>query len=310
MTTAFISHPDCALHEMGSYHPERPERLKVIERQLNAGELAGHLARYSAPLATFDQLKRVHGPEYLRFLHAAGQRASVEGFVYLDPDTTMNRHSLAAAYRAAGAVVLAADLVITEEADNAFCSIRPPGHHAERDRAMGFCLLNNIAVGAAHAMETYGFDRVAIVDFDVHHGNGTEDIFRDDERVLMVSTFQHPFYPYSGITGRSERMVNIPLPAGSGGELFRNAVDQFWMPALAKFKPQILFISAGFDAHRDDELASLNLLEDDYAWVTERIMEVASQYSEGRIVSALEGGYELQALGRSVSAHLNVLSNG
>jgi len=310
MTTAFVSHPDCMLHEMGSYHPERPDRLKAIEHQLNAIGLMGRLTRHMAPLATFDQLRRVHDPEYLRFLKAAAERASVEGFAYLDPDTTMNRHSLAAAYRAAGAVVLAADLVIREEADNAFCSIRPPGHHAERDRATGFCLLNNVAVGAAHAMETYGFERVAIVDFDVHHGNGTEDIFRDDERVMMASTFQHPFYPYSGITGRSERMVNIPLPAGSGGELFRNAVDQFWMPALAQFKTQILFVSAGFDAHIDDELASLNLVEDDYAWVTERIMEIASEYSEGRIISALEGGYELKALGRSVSAHLNVLSNG
>ena len=308
MRTAFISHPDCMLHEMGSYHPERPDRLRVIEDELNTTGLMRRLARHIAPLTTFEQLKRVHSPEYIHFVEAAAHRASSSGLVYLDPDTAMNRYSLTAAYRAAGSVILAADLVIGKEVENAFCNIRPPGHHAEHDRAMGFCLFNNIAVGAAHAMEAHGLERVAVVDFDVHHGNGTEDIFRDEARVMMVSTFQHPFYPYSGTAGRSERMVNIPLTAGSGGEAFRNAVDQFWVPALEKFKPQMLFISAGFDAHRDDELASLNLVEDDYAWVTERIMEVAQKYAIGRIVSALEGGYALLALGRSVAAHVRVLS--
>ena len=173
---------------------------------------------------------------------------------------------------------------------------------------MGFCLFNNIAVGVAHAIQAHALERVVVVDFDVHHGNGTEDIFRDNPRVLMVSTFQHPFYPYSGVAGHSARMVNIPLAAGSNGEKFRSVVSEYWLPALETFKPQMLFISAGFDAHRDDDLASLNLLEADYAWVTERIKEVADKYAQGRIVSALEGGYELHALGRSVAAHIKVLS--
>jgi acetoin utilization deacetylase AcuC-like enzyme len=228
--------------------------------------------------------------------------------VYLDPDTAMNPHSMRAAHRAAGAVVLATDLVIGRKAVNAFCSIRPPGHHAEHDRAMGFCLFNNVAVGVAHAIQAHALERVAVVDFDVHHGNGTEDIFRDNPQVMMVSTFQHPFYPYSGVAGRSARMVNIPLAAGSNGEKFRSAVSEYWLPALETFKPQMLFISAGFDAHRDDDLAALNLVESDYAWVTERIKEVADNYAQGRIVSALEGGYELHALGRSVAAHIKVLS--
>ncbi|WP_090828836.1 histone deacetylase family protein [Nitrosovibrio tenuis] len=309
MRTAFISHPDCLLHEMSSYHPESPARLEAIEGALIACGLMDKLVRHSAPLATFEQLKRVHAPEYIASLAASAPDASSTGIAYLDPDTAMNRHSLKAAHRAAGAVVLAADLVIGKEVQNAFCSIRPPGHHAERGRAMGFCLFNNIAVGVAHAMSAYALERVAVIDFDVHHGNGTEDIFRDDPRVMMVSTFQHPFYPYSGVAGRSERMVNIPLPAGSGGEIFRQAVSQFWLPALERFKPQMMFVSAGFDAHKDDELASLNLVEEDYAWVTERIKEAAHKYATGRIVSVLEGGYALPALGRSVAAHVSVLSD-
>ncbi|MEO7560552.1 MAG: histone deacetylase family protein [Nitrosospira sp.] len=305
MHTTFISHPDCLLHDMGPYHPERPARLKAIEDELTASGLMDRLERHVAPLATLEQLKRVHTPEYIASLIAM---VPSTGIAYLDPDTAMNPHSLAAAYRAAGAVILATDLVIGKHAENAFCSVRPPGHHAERDRAMGFCLINNIAVGVAHAIQVHALDRVAVVDFDVHHGNGTEDVFRDDPRVMMVSTFQHPFYPYSGVTGRSGRMVNIPLAAGSNGDTFRTAVSEFWLPALKKFKPQMLFISAGFDAHRDDDLASLNLLEADYTWVTERIMEVAHEYANNRIVSALEGGYELPALGRSVVAHLKVLN--
>jgi len=307
MHTAFISHPDCLLHDMGPYHPERPARLKAIDNELIACGLMGKLIRHIAPLATFEQLKRVHTPEYIASLEAAAHRASSTGLAYLDPDTAMNRYSLGAAYRAAGAVILATDLVMGKAVENAFCSIRPPGHHAERDRAMGFCLFNNIAVGVAHALEAHALERVAVVDFDVHHGNGTENIFQDDPRVMMVSTFQHPFYPYSGVAGRSERMVNIPLAAGSGGETFRNAVSQFWLPALERFKPQMLFVSAGFDAHQDDELASLNLVEDDYAWVTEKIKEAAQKYANGRVVSSLEGGYALPALGRSVAAHLRIL---
>ncbi|MDN5751709.1 MAG: histone deacetylase family protein [Nitrosospira sp.] len=306
MHTAFISHPDCLLHEMGSTHPERPARLEAIEDELTACGLMDKLEHYAAPLATLEQLKRVHTAEYIASLDA---KAPSTGIAYLDPDTAMNPHSLKAAYRAAGAVILATDLVIGKTVENAFCSVRPPGHHAERDHAMGFCLFNNIAAGVAHAVQAHALERVAVVDFDVHHGNGTEDIFRDDPRVMMVSTFQHPFYPRSGIAGRSERMVNIPLAAGGSGETFRAAVNEFWLPALQKFKPQMLFVSAGFDAHRDDELASLNLLEADYAWVTERIREIAHEYADDRIVSSLEGGYALRALGRSVAAHLKVLGD-
>lgn len=307
MQTAFISHPDCLLHDMGTSHPESPARLSAIEEQLIASGLMDHLQRYAAPLATREQLARVHTPEYIAALDTV---APSRGMVYLDPDTAMNPHSLNAAYRAAGAVILATDLVIGNQAQNAFCSIRPPGHHAMHNRAMGFCLFNNIAVGVAHALAAHGLERVAVVDFDVHHGNGTEDIFRDERyaaQVMMVSIFQHPFYPGSGIEGRSERMVNIPLAAGSNGEKFRTAVNQHWLPALEAFKPQMLFISAGFDAHRDDELAALNLVEADYAWVTASIKEIADKHAQGRIVSALEGGYELHALGRSVAAHLKIL---
>jgi acetoin utilization deacetylase AcuC-like enzyme len=306
MHTAFVSHPDCLLHDMGPYHPECPARLKVIENELIASGLMDKLERHLAPLVTLEQLKRVHATKYIVSLKG---KSPATGIAYLDPDTAMNPYSLKAAYRAAGAVVLAVDLVMSGKVENAFCSIRPPGHHAERERAMGFCLFNNIAVGMAHALQVHALERIAVVDFDVHHGNGTEDIFRDDPRVMMVSTFQYPFYPYSGVEGRSQRMVNVPLAAGSGGAQFRAAVSEFWLPALRKFKPQLLFISAGFDAHRDDDLASLNLLEADYAWITERIKEIAGDYAQNRIVSSLEGGYALPALGRSVAAHLKVLSD-
>ena len=291
---------------MGGYHPEQPARLQAVEDQLIASGLANCLQYVEAPLAERRHLERVHTPDYIDEIEAA---APEKGIIHLDPDTAMNPHTLKAALRAAGAAVLATDMVIKGEADSAFCSVRPPGHHAGRRRAMGFCLFNNIAVAAAHALDQHGLDCVAIVDFDVHHGNGTEDIFRDDPRVLMVSTFQHPFYPYSGIEGRSERMVNIPLAAYSAGREFRAAVEQYWLPALAAFKPRMLFISAGFDAHRDDELAMLNLVEADYAWVTRELRQVADKHSNGRIVSVLEGGYELGALGRCVMTHLKILAN-
>jgi acetoin utilization deacetylase AcuC-like enzyme len=308
MRTAFISHPDCLLHECGPYHPESPARLQAIEDELLACGLMPQLERHLAPLATLEQLQRVHAPGYIKMLEAASLRASATGGAYLDPDTAMNRHSMKAALRAAGSVVLATDLVMQKKVDNAFCSIRPPGHHAQRGQAMGFCFINNVAAGVAHALEAHGLERVAVADFDVHHGNGTEDIFRDDARVMMVSTFQHPFYPYKGLEGRSDRMVNIPLPAGAGGELFRAAVREFWLPALERFRPQMLFVSAGFDAHRDDDLSSLNLVEEDYAWVTAMIREVASRFAGDRVVSVLEGGYHLKALGRSVAAHVQALN--
>jgi len=290
---------------MGANHPESPLRLRAIEEHLAVGGVSGLLQLEEAPLATLAQLERVHERAYIDALE---RLAPTSGLVHLDPDTAMNRHTLAAARRAAGAAVHGADLVITGRAASAFCSVRPPGHHAEHDRAMGFCLFNNVAVGVAHALAAHGLKRVAVADFDVHHGNGTEDIFRDDPRVLMVSTFQHPFYPYSGIEGRSDRMVNIPLAAGSSGEQFRAAVEHDWLPALEAFQPEMLFVSAGFDAHRDDGLAMLNLVEADYAWVTGALRRVAQRHAGGRIVSVLEGGYELSALGRSVAAHLNALA--
>lgn len=304
MTTAFISHNDCLLHNMGAQHPEQPARLRAVEDQLIASGLINYLLHVEAPLAAREQLARVHADSYVDSIEQAAPRA---GLVHLDPDTAMNPHTLTAALRAAGAAVLATDMVIEGTAANAFCNVRPPGHHAERSRAMGFCLFNNVAVAAAHALDHHGLERVAVVDFDVHHGNGTENIFRNDPRVLMVSTFQHPFYPYSGIEGRSERMVNIPLAAYSGGPAFRVAVERYWLPALEAFKPEMLFVSAGFDAHRDDDMAMLELVEADYAWVTEHITDVADRHARGRIVSVLEGGYELHALGRSVMTHLKVM---
>jgi acetoin utilization deacetylase AcuC-like enzyme len=306
MPTALIRHRDCLLHDMGQHHPECPDRLHAIEDQLIASGLAGYLEEHDAPLVGRDHLMRVHSPEYLDALESV---VPERGLVHLDPDTAMNPHTLRAASRAAGAALLATDLVLSGRARNAFCCVRPPGHHAERRRAMGFCFYNNVAVAAAHALEQYRLERVVVVDFDVHHGNGTEDIFRDDPRVLMVSTFQHPFYPYSGIDGRSERMVNIPLAAYSDAAKFRAAVETWWLPALERFQPEMLFVSAGFDAHREDDMASLLLGEADYAWVTQQIKAIAERHARGRIVSTLEGGYNLSALGRSVVAHLKVLAD-
>jgi len=290
---------------MGTHHPECPARLHAIEDQLIASGLFGYLQHHQAPEASREQLLRVHTADYLdRIIAAAPQ----QGLVALDGDTLMNPFSYPAALRAAGAVVMGVDLVLAGEVENAFCNIRPPGHHAERSKAMGCCIFNNVAVGAAHALAVRGLDRVAIVDFDVHHGNGTEDIFAADPRVILCSTFQHPFYPYSGAESTSANLVNVPLKAGSGGVEFRVAVTEHWMPALEKFKPELVMISAGFDAHREDDMSSLALLEADYAWVTARIKEMASRHANRRIVSVLEGGYELHALGRSATAHIKELS--
>ena len=292
------------MHDMGQHHPESPDRVVAIEDYLLATGLIQHLDSYVAPAASREQLQRVHDGRYIDSIISASPR---KGLVHLDPDTAMNPHTLTAALHAAGATVRATDLVMSGEAENAFCNVRPPGHHACRERAMGFCFFNNVAVGAAHALAAHGLERVAIVDFDVHHGNGTEDIFAADRRVMMVSTFQHPFYPYSGIEGRSGQMVNIPLAAYSGGAEFRKAVETIWLPALQAFAPQMVFVSAGFDAHRDDDMASLALVEDDYAWVTRQIMDVANEHADGRIVSTLEGGYNLSALASSVGAHVREL---
>ena len=305
MATAFVTHADCLKHEMGAYHPERPERLTAIEDQLIASGIGQHLARYEAPLATDEELARVHPIEYVRAIRDA---APEEGTVHLDPDTAMNPHSLRAALRAAGAAVLATDLVMRGEADSAFCSVRPPGHHACRARPMGFCIFNNVAVAARHARHAHGVERVAIIDFDVHHGNGTEEIFQNDPHVLMASTFQHPFYPYSGTDDPAPNMVNVPLAAGAGSRQFREAVLQSWMPALDGFKPQLVVFSAGFDAHAEDDMAMLRFSDADYAWVTQQVKAVAERHAGGRMVSMLEGGYSLSALARSVVQHVRVMA--
>jgi acetoin utilization deacetylase AcuC-like enzyme len=305
MAIAFITHADCLKHEMGAWHPECPARLTAIEDQLIASGLGQFLERYEAQLATDEQLARVHPLEYVRAIRDA---APQEGTVHLDPDTAMNPYSLQAALRAAGAAVQGTDLVLRGEAEAAFCSVRPPGHHACRARPMGFCIFNNVAVAARHALEAHGLERVAIIDFDVHHGNGTEDIFENDPRVLMASTFQHPFYPYSGTEDPAPNMVNVPLAAGAGSKEFRAAVNEAWLPALDAFRPQAMIISAGFDAHVEDDMAMLGLTDHDYAWVTQQVMGVAERYAQGRVVSMLEGGYALPALGRSVVLHLKALA--
>ena len=304
MQTAYISHPLCLKHDMGAHHPESPARIQAIEDQLIASGLFDYLQHHEAPAATREQLLRVHDADYIASIESSVPQ---QGMVQLDGDTAMNPFSYQAALRAAGAVVLGVDLVMAGKAGNVFCNIRPPGHHAERARAMGFCIFNNVAVGAAHALAQYGLQRVAIADFDVHHGNGTENIFHDEPRVMLCSTFQHPFYPYAGADSGNDHIINVPLAAGTGGEEFRAAVTQHWLPALERFQPELLLISAGFDAHRDDDMAMFKLTEPDYAWVTEVLKHIAEKYAHGSIVSVLEGGYELHALGRSVLAHVKAL---
>jgi acetoin utilization deacetylase AcuC-like enzyme len=303
LTAALLTHPDCARHEMGAHHPECPERLHSVLKALKSAHL--DLREIEAPEATREQLARVHHAEHLDLVFDS---APESGYAYLDPDTSMNPQSLSAALHAAGAVVKGTDVVMTGDMKRAFCAVRPPGHHATRDRAMGFCLFNNVAVGAAHALDQHGLDRVAVLDFDVHHGNGTEDAFHEDSRVMLCSTFQHPYYPYSGSESGNDHIINTPLPAMTDGRGFRTAVEREWLPALERFKPQLVFVSAGFDAHREDPLAYLNLDDEDYRWVTERLVDVANRHAEGRVVSTLEGGYNTTALARCVVEHVRVLA--
>jgi acetoin utilization deacetylase AcuC-like enzyme len=308
MTTAYITHPDCLRHEMGSGHPESPARLSAINEQMRTSGMLDELRCLEAPLADPDDLKRVHRPAYVDQIF---DNAPTEGYAQLDPDTAMNPYSLSAARRAAGAGLLAVDEVMAGRSVNAFCAVRPCGHHATQGRSMGFCIFNNVGVAAAHAIEKKGLERVAIIDFDVHHGNGTEDMFSAPQwrdRVLMASFFQHPFYPYSGTANPAPNMINVPLAEGSSGAVAKQAVEAKWLPALESFKPQMVIISAGFDAHREDLLGGMALVEADYAWITRELMAVAARHSQQRVVSMLEGGYNLSALGRSAVAHVRALA--
>ena len=309
MSLAFYSHPDCRLHDMGAGHPECPQRLDAIADHLLASGIDLMLTPRDAPLASAAQLSRAHSAGYVGELHALLEQVRAAGEPrHLDPDTVVCGGTLQAALRAAGAAVAATDDVIAGLVSSAFCSVRPPGHHATRDSAMGFCFFNNVAVAARHALEVHGLQRVAIIDFDVHHGNGTEDIVAGDDRVLMCSFYQHPLYPYSGGVPKGANMVNVPMPPYTRGEAVREAVQSMWLPALERFAPQMIFISAGFDAHREDELGQMGLVEADYAWLTQQIVDVAARHAQGRIVSCLEGGYAPAALARSVAVHLRVLA--
>jgi acetoin utilization deacetylase AcuC-like enzyme len=309
MTTALIAHSACLEHDPGYRHPESPARLETILRALDAPEFQ-LLCRLEAPRAGADLLTRAHSGRLVEtILGPLNEQAQLEGRSFIDADTSMSAGSAEAALRAAGAAVLAVDEVASGNISNAFCAVRPPGHHAERDRAMGFCLFNNVAIGACRAREL-GFDRVAVVDFDVHHGNGTQDIFWEDPGALYISTHQMPLYPGTG--GRNERgasgnIVNIPLPPGAGGLELRAAFQALVIPSLEQFRADFLFISAGFDAHLRDPLANLAFTEDDFAWATRALCEYAARACDGRVVSTLEGGYDLAALARSASAHVRVL---
>ncbi|MBH1986411.1 MAG: histone deacetylase family protein [Burkholderiales bacterium] len=308
MTTGYFSHPDCLAHDMGTGHPECPARIHAIEDHLRAVGLDTLMLHEDVPMASNRDLALAHDLNYVLTLDDFLQQLEATGDTRaLDPDTWGCPGTRSAAWRAAGAAVAATDAVIDGRLSNAFCAVRPPGHHAMHNQTMGFCFFNNVAVAARHALDVRGLERVAIVDFDVHHGNGTEDIMANDDRVLMVGLFQHPFYPHSGAESRAGNMVNVPVPARSDGRLIRDVVDSYWMYRLEDFKPQMIFISAGFDAHREDDLGGLGLVEADYAWITAKIMQVAQTHAQGRIVSCLEGGYNLSSLARSVAAHVRTL---
>ena len=309
MTTAFYSPDECRGHRMGDHHPECPERISAILDHLRATGLDIALDFRDSPDVERAQLERAHASAYVAHISDLMSQAESQGQARaVDPDTSVSPGTRAAALKSAGAAIAATDAVIDRSASNAFCAVRPPGHHATRDEAMGFCFFNNVAVAARHALDVRGLQRVAIIDFDVHHGNGTEDIVASDDRILMCSFFQHPLYPYSGAVPKGTNMVNVPVDPYTRGPAVRELIEQQWIPALEQFKPEMLFISAGFDAHREDELGQMGLIEADYEWMTRRLMQVADAHAQGRIVSCLEGGYHLSALARSVAAHLRVLS--
>ena len=300
---------------MGPGHPECPERLGAIDDRLLISGVSDALDRREAPLAPLVDIELAHGRMFvaaIRGLNDSLQEDIIAGgpaYCQIDPDTSMNASTWDALLRSAGAALAATDAVIAGEMENAFCATRPPGHHACRDKAMGFCIFNNVAIAAKYALERHGLKRVAIVDFDVHHGNGTEDIVAGDERILMVSFYQHPFYPYGGSQSNAANLVNLPVPAYTKGPKVRELIDAHWIPRLEEHRPEMIFISAGFDAHREDDLGQMGLVEQDYAWITDRVKDVARRHAKGRIVSCLEGGYNLSALGRSVEAHIRVLAD-
>ncbi len=313
--TGYFTHRDCWKHEMGPGHPECPERLDAIEDRLLVTGVGDALDRREAPEASLTDVELAHGRMHVAALRGLSDQLADEiaaggpTHAQIDPDTSINIHTWAASLRAAGAALAATDAVIAGELENAFCAVRPPGHHACRDKAMGFCFLNNVAIAARYALERHGLQRVAVVDFDVHHGNGTEDILSNDPRVLMVGIFQHPLYPFSGTDNPASNMLNLPVPPYTRGMDIRELIEASWMPRLDAFKPEMIFISAGFDAHREDDLGQLGMTEADYSWITSRIKDVARRHSGGRIVSCLEGGYNLSALARSVEAHIRELAD-
>jgi acetoin utilization deacetylase AcuC-like enzyme len=309
MATLFITHPACLNHLTPPGHPERPDRLRAIERVFES-EKFQDLARAQAPAADFDTIALCHPMDYVTALHEASPSS---GLVQIDADTSMSPGSFEAALRAAGGGVYAVDEVMAGRVSNAFVATRPPGHHTETARPMGFCLFNNAAIAARYAQKRYGIDRAAVVDFDVHHGNGSQDIFWSDKTVMYCSTHQMPLYPGTG--ARSERgehdtVVNAPLSPGDGGAKFREAFENVILPRLRDFRPELVVISAGFDAHQRDPLANLNLVEADFAWATQKIMEVAQASANSRVVSMLEGGYDLEGLSNSAAAHVSALMHG
>ncbi|WCN10723.1 histone deacetylase family protein [Marinomonas mediterranea] len=304
MTTAYLSHYKCEKHKIDPEHPESPFRLGAIQDRLISGQLLDYLTLIDAQAVELEHLYDTHSRNYVDHIISS---APLEGMIELDAETVMTPHSLNAALYAAGAVVQAVDLVMDKKVENAFCAVRPPGHHAEYAKSMGFCFFNNVAVGAQYAIKHHGLERIAIVDFDVHHGNGTEDIFQGNRNVLFASSYQHPFYPYSDPGESHDNIIHIPLEAGTNGETFRMAMSNQLLSALDAFRPELIMISAGFDAHKEDSLGQLRLGADDYAWITDQLVVAADKHCDGKIVSVLEGGYHLDALGRAAFQHIRSL---
>ncbi|TAK73018.1 MAG: histone deacetylase family protein [Gammaproteobacteria bacterium] len=305
MTIAIISHPDCVLHRATEGHPERPERVQVIQEALARYSFQAPVQFLEAPLAAREHLIRPHDEAYVDWIISIAPKD--EGLIGIDADTYMNPYTLNAAFHAAGAVILAVDLVMQDKAQAVFCNVRPPGHHAEREKAMGFCFFNNVAVGAHYAIEKYHLERIVIIDFDVHHGNGTQNIFQQDKRIMYCSSFQHPFYPGFDEEMDSPHILGVPLPAGTMGDTFRERVQAAWFDKIAAFQPQLIFFSAGFDAHANDPLAELNLTVADYVWLTAQMAKIAKVHCGGKMISVLEGGYNLEVLAECVPAHVNAM---